>query len=49
MTERMTVKKALQFVRDSDDGLYGIDHRFINFSDDLAAWVIFYGPTGGES
>ena len=27
----------------------GADHRFIDFSDDFAAWVIFYGPTGGES
>ena len=23
-------------------------HRFEDFSDDLAAWVIFYGPEGGE-
>ncbi len=23
-------------------------HRFEDFSDDFAAWVIFYGPTGGE-
>ena len=23
-------------------------HRFANFSDDFATWVIFYGPTGGE-
>ena len=23
-------------------------HRFENFSDDFAAWVIFYGPAGGE-
>ncbi len=26
----------------------GIEHRFINFSDDFATWVIFYGPQGGE-
>jgi len=108
MSERMTVEKALQSVRNSDDGLYGIllengsmelgyykpvgtdeqsphdqdeiyivqtghgtficgdertafgpgdalfvaagvDHRFVDFSDEFAAWVIFYGPTGGES
>ena len=108
MTERITVEKALQFVRDSDDGLYGVlfengsmelgyykpvgtdeqsphdqdeiyivqtgygtficgdqrtpfgpgdalfvaagvEHRFVDFSDDFSAWVIFYGPTGGES
>ena len=23
-------------------------HRFEEFTDDFAAWVIFYGPTGGE-
>src|SRR4030095_11077979 len=23
-------------------------HRFERFSDDFAAWVIFYGPEGGE-
>ncbi len=27
----------------------GIEHRFVNFSDDLAVWVIFYGPEGVES
>ncbi|MDH3614905.1 MAG: cupin domain-containing protein [Gammaproteobacteria bacterium] len=26
----------------------GVVHRFENFSDDFAAWVIFYGPVGGE-
>ncbi len=26
----------------------GIVHRFENFSDDLALWVFFYGPSGGE-
>jgi len=108
MTERLTVNRALQAVRESDDGLYGVllengsmelgyykptgideqsahdqdeiyivqsghgtfvcgdqsipfqpgdalfvaagvDHRFTDFSDDFAAWVVFYGPTGGES
>jgi mannose-6-phosphate isomerase-like protein (cupin superfamily) len=24
-------------------------HRFEEFSDDLAVWVFFYGPEGGES
>lgn len=24
-------------------------HRFEEFSDDFAAWVIFYGPEGGEA
>jgi mannose-6-phosphate isomerase-like protein (cupin superfamily) len=27
----------------------GIEHRFEDFSDDLAVWVIFYGPEGGEA
>lgn len=26
----------------------GVVHRFEQFSDDFAAWVIFYGPEGGE-
>ncbi len=26
----------------------GVEHRFEDFSDDLAVWVIFYGPPGGE-
>jgi len=26
----------------------GQPHRFENFSEDLEAWVIFYGPEGGE-
>src|SRR5512145_990428 len=26
----------------------GIVHRFESFSDDFAAWVLFYGPEGGE-
>lgn len=25
-----------------------MEHRFEDFSGDLAAWVIFYGPEGGE-
>lgn len=27
----------------------GDDHRFLDFSDDLVVWVLFYGPEGGES
>ncbi len=27
----------------------GLPHRFEEFSDDLAVWVFFYGPEGGES
>lgn len=26
----------------------GVPHRFEAFSDDLAVWVMFYGPEGGE-
>lgn len=26
----------------------GVSHRFEAFSDDFAAWVIFWGPPGGE-
>ncbi|MES1222854.1 MAG: cupin domain-containing protein [Bacteroidota bacterium] len=26
----------------------GTEHRFENFTDDFATWVIFYGPEGGE-
>ena len=27
----------------------GVQHRFEDFSEDFAAWVIFYGPEGGEA
>lgn len=26
----------------------GVEHRFENFTEDLAVWVVFYGPEGGE-
>jgi mannose-6-phosphate isomerase-like protein (cupin superfamily) len=26
----------------------GTEHRFEDFTDDLAVWVVFYGPDGGE-
>lgn len=26
----------------------GTEHRFEDFTEDLAVWVIFYGPQGGE-
>lgn len=26
----------------------GMPHHFINFTDDFATWVIFYGADGGE-
>ena len=36
---------------DSGDVLFvpaGRPHRFVEFSDDFATWVIFWGPQGGE-
>ena len=27
----------------------GKEHRFVEFSDDFATWVFFYGPEGGEA
>jgi mannose-6-phosphate isomerase-like protein (cupin superfamily) len=27
----------------------GVTHRFEEFTDDLAVWVFFYGPEGGEA
>lgn len=27
----------------------GVVHRFEDFTDDFATWVIFYGPLGGEA
>ncbi len=41
--------KRLRF--SSGDALFaaaGEVHRFEGFSDDLAVWVMFYGPEGGE-
>lgn len=27
----------------------GTEHRFEEFTEDLAVWVVFYGPNGGET
>ena len=27
----------------------GLEHRFVDFTDDFATWVFFYGPEGGEA
>lgn len=27
----------------------GVEHRFLDFTDDFGTWVIFYGPKGGEA
>ncbi len=26
----------------------GVAHRFVEFSEDFATWVVFWGPPGGE-
>jgi len=26
----------------------GVEHRFVDFTEDFATWVFFYGPEGGE-
>ena len=26
----------------------GVEHRFVDFTDDFGTWVMFYGPEGGE-
>lgn len=26
----------------------GVEHRFVDFSEDFGTWVMFYGPEGGE-
>ena len=27
----------------------GVEHKFIDFTDDFTTWVFFYGPEGGEA
>ena len=27
----------------------GVEHRFVDFTEDLVVWVVFYGPEGGEA
>ena len=27
----------------------GVEHRFVNFTEDFSTWVLFYGPDGGEA
>ena len=27
----------------------GVEHRFVEFTEDFATWVFFYGPEGGEA
>jgi mannose-6-phosphate isomerase-like protein (cupin superfamily) len=27
----------------------GVEHRFVEMSEDFATWVVFWGPPGGEA
>ena len=27
----------------------GVEHRFLDFTEELTVWVLFYGPEGGET
>ncbi len=45
------VNGATRHAFDPGDLLFvpaGVEHRFEDFTDDLAVWVLFYGPEGGE-
>ena len=54
----VVVKGAGQFMCDGETKAFGegdmlfapagADHRFLDFTDNLSVWVIFYGPEGGE-
>ncbi|MDB4919083.1 cupin domain-containing protein [Mucilaginibacter sp.] len=48
-----------EFLNDGERSAFGpgdvlfvpasVEHRFENFTEDFATWVIFYGPDGGEN
>lgn len=45
------IREAERIAFEKGDVLFvpaGMEHRFINFTEDFATWVIFYGPKGGE-
>lgn len=45
------VRGSEKTVFEPGDALFvaaGIEHRFVDFSNDFSAWVVFYGPPGGE-
>jgi mannose-6-phosphate isomerase-like protein (cupin superfamily) len=45
------VNGAVRHAFSTGDTLFvpaGVTHRFEDFSEDLALWVVFYGPQGGE-
>lgn len=49
--KRLTLAEALAGLPAPGDFLFvpaGVEHRFEEFTDDLAVWVVFYGPDGGE-
>ena len=49
--KRLTLAEALARIPAPGDFLFvpaGVEHRFEGFTDDLAVWVVFYGPDGGE-
>ncbi len=47
------------FVRDRESARFGpgdvifvpagMEHRFVDFTDDFGTWVVFWGPPGGEA
>jgi len=46
------VRAGERFPCGSGDVLFvasGIDHRFVECSDDFGVWVVFWGPKGGEA
>lgn len=46
-----TGRNAVRLNFKTGDALFvpaGVVHRFENFSDDLATWVVFWGKQGGE-
>lgn len=46
------VRAGERFRFEAGDALFvaaGVEHRFEDFGDDLAAWVVFYGREGGEA
>jgi mannose-6-phosphate isomerase-like protein (cupin superfamily) len=45
------VAHNIQYSFEPGDVLFvpaGVEHRFVEFTPDLATWVVFYGPQGGE-
>ena len=46
---RTELREHMNFVPLGLLAVLGVPHRFVDFSDDLAVWVVFYGPDGGEA